>query len=473
MYMHKLTGPAPAKNNSLFQLIRNLPRLSEGFQTRFNCGNLKFLHSIIIFILIIAAIFIASNTSQAVNEPKFDVLEITVDGIINPVSAEFIHKSIERASELKYEALVIDLDTPGGLDTSMRSIVKDIMASPVPVIVYVSPSGARAASAGVFITLSAHIAAMAPGTNIGAAHPVSIGGRMDKVMSEKAVNDAAAYIKSIAEQRGRNAEWAENSVRNSISATETEALDKKIIDLISKNDGSLLKDIDGRKVKVLNAEKQLVTANSKIVKESMGLRLAILNVISDPTVAYILMLLGFYGLFFELTSPGSLLPGIIGAISLVLAFYSFQTLPVNYAGILLILIGIVLFILEVKIASYGALTIGGIVAITFGSLLLFKSPLPFLRVSLSIILPAAMITAIFFILTFRLVYKAHKRKPVTGGEGLVGIEGIAKTEVGPDGGTVRVHGEFWSAWSDELIGKDEKIVVEAVIGLKLKVRKKS
>jgi membrane-bound serine protease (ClpP class) len=416
-------------------------------------------------------LFMFCNGLPAADAPSNNVLVITVNGIINPVSAEFIHKSLERASQLKAEAMVIKLDTPGGLDTSMRSIVKDIMSSPVPIIVYVSPSGARAASAGVFITLSAHVAAMAPGTNIGAAHPVGLGGKMDKTMAEKAENDAAAYIKSIAEQRGRNATWAEDSVRKSISATETEALSKKIIDLISKDDDALLKDIDARKVKVLTNEKQLATAKAKVVKEQMGLRLRILNLISDPTIAYILMLLGFYGLFFELTNPGAVLPGVIGSICIVLAFYSFQTLPVNYAGILLILIGIVLFILEVKVASYGALTIGGIVAITLGSLMLFESPLPFLRVSLAIIVPAAIITALFFVLTFRMVYKAHKRKPVTGGEGLVGMEGIAKSDIGPSGGMVQVHGEFWSAWSDDAIAKDNKIIVESVSGLKVKVKR--
>ncbi len=401
-----------------------------------------------------------------------EVLVITVNGIINPVSAEFIHKSLEKASNAKAAALVIELDTPGGLDTSMRSIVKDIMAGSVPVIVYVAPAGARAASAGVFITLAAHVAAMAPGTNIGAAHPVSIGGKMDNVMSEKAANDAAAYIKSIAGQRARNAVWAEDAVRKSVSITENDALKNNVIDLVAKDMNSLLKAVDGRTVNVAGVDKRIETAKAGVVKEQMGLRLKILNLISDPSVAYILMLLGFYGLFFEVTNPGALLPGIIGAISLVLAFYAFQTLPVNYAGLLLIIIGIVLFLLEVKVTSYGLLTVSGIVSLTLGSLMLFESPMPFLRVSLSIIIPAALITAFFFVITFRLVYKAHKRKHATGSEALVGLEGIAKSDVGPQGGMVQVHGEFWSAYSDASIVKDEKVTVEAVSGLKIRVRKK-
>ncbi|HMK56655.1 MAG TPA: nodulation protein NfeD [Dissulfurispiraceae bacterium] len=401
-----------------------------------------------------------------------DIYAITVSGVINPVAAEFIHRSVERASSEKAGALLIELDTPGGLDTSMRTIVKDIMSSHVPIIVYVAPSGARAASAGVFITLSAHVAAMAPGTNIGAAHPVSVGEKMDKVMSEKATNDATAYIKSIAEQRGRNVEWAENAVRKSVSITEVEALKMHVIDLVANDADALLKEIDGRNVKIAGADVKLKTAGVKLVKEQMGLRLRILNLITDPSFAYILMLLGFYGLFFELTNPGSLAPGIIGSISLVLAFYAFQTLPVNYAGLLLIIIGIILFLLEVKIASYGLLTVGGVVSITLGSLMLFDSPLPFLRVSLAIILPASIITALFFVFTFGLAYKAHKRKHATGGEALVGMEGLSKSEVGPGGGMVQVHGEIWSASSEERITRDSTIVVEAVEGLKLKVRRK-
>ncbi|MBI1811815.1 MAG: nodulation protein NfeD [Nitrospirae bacterium] len=404
-------------------------------------------------------------------EQKKDVLVLTVNGVINPASAEYIGKSIKRANEQKREAVVIELDTPGGLDTSMRDIVKNIIGSEVPVIVYVSPSGARAASAGVFITLAAHVAAMSPGTNIGSAHPVGVGEKMDKVMSEKVTNDAAAYIKSLAERTGRNSKWAEDAVRKSVSATEAEALKEKIIDIVSKDLITLLSAIDGRKVKTVMGEKILKTANANIVREEMNLRHKILNVITDPNVAYMLMLLGFYGLFFELTNPGAIFPGVMGGICLILAFYAFQTLPVNYAGLLLIILAIILFILEIKIISHGVLTIGGVIAMLLGSLMLFESPGPFMKLSLFLILPAVIVTALFFTVVVGLAYKAYKRKPVTGSEGLVGMEGIANTEITRDSGVVLLHGERWSAYSDETISKSEKIVVESVSGLKVKIRK--
>jgi membrane-bound serine protease (ClpP class) len=405
------------------------------------------------------------------DEKKKEVVVITVNGVINPVSSEFIGKSIRKANEKKVEALVIELDTPGGLDTSMRNIVKDIIGSGVPVIVYVSPSGSRAASAGVFITLSAHIAAMAPGTNIGAAHPVGIGDKMDKTMAEKATNDAAAYIRSLAKSRGKNAKWAEDAVRKSISATEVEALKENIIDLITKDLNSLLSDINGRKVQTVFGEKVLSTANAVVVREETGIRHKILNLISDPNIAYILMLLGFYGLFFELTSPGSLFPGVIGGICIILAFYAFQTLPVNYAGLLLIILAIILFILEVKIISHGILTIGGIISMIIGSLMLFESPAPFMKLSLAIILPAVITTTLFFTVILSLALKAYKRKPVTGSEGLVGTEGIADTDITKQGGMVLLHGERWAASSDDPVSKGEHIIVESVSGLKVKVKK--
>jgi len=400
------------------------------------------------------------------------VLAIKVSGPISPVSSEFIGKGIRKAGEMNAEALVVELDTPGGLDTSMRSIVKDIISSSVPVIVYVYPSGARDASAGVFITYAAHVAAMAPGTNIGAAHPVSVGEKMDKTMSEKVTNDAAAYIRSLAERSGRNAQWAEEAVRKSVSITETEALEQHVIDIVSKDLNSLLKDVDGRKVITVMGEKTLRTANVAVVTEEMGLRYKILNFVSDPSVAYMLMLLGFYGLFFELTNPGAIFPGVAGAICLILAFYSFQTLPVNYAGLLLIILGLVLFVLEVKVLSHGVLTIGGIISMVMGSLMLFESSEPMFKLSLYLILPVVIFTAMFFTATFSLAYKAYRRTPVTGSEGLVGQEGRAASDITRDGGTVKVRGEIWSAYSDEIIKKGEAISVVSVSGLTIKVKKK-
>ncbi|NWF76603.1 MAG: nodulation protein NfeD [Nitrospirae bacterium] len=421
----------------------------------------------IILIFLLYSIFSISYSQ----ETKKEVMVITIQSVINPVVAEFITKQIKKANERKVEAFIIELDTPGGLDTSMRNIVKDIIGSEIPVIVYVSPSGSRAASAGVFITLASHIAAMAPGTNIGAAHPVGIGEKMDKTMAEKATNDAAAYIKSIAEKRARNIQWAEDAVRKSISATETEALNLHVIDLISKNINSLLDEIHGKKVQTILGEKVLNTKNAVVIRENMSIRHKILGLISDPNIAYILMLLGFYGLFFELTNPGSIFPGVIGGICLILAFYSFQTLPVNYAGLLLIILSIIMFILEVKIISHGILTIGGIISMILGSIMLFESPAPFMKLSFYIILPAVIITALFFTLTFSLAFKAYKRKPVTGLEGLMGEKGIAVTNITKEGGMVLLHGERWSAFSDEPITKGEKIVIESIEGLTVKVKK--
>jgi membrane-bound serine protease (ClpP class) len=424
----------------------------------------------IIFILLLAS---AALLSPAVNaEQKRTVLAVRVSGVINPVSSEFIGKNIAKANAMRAEALVIELDTPGGLDTSMRDIVKEIIGSSVPVVVYVSPSGARAASAGVFITLAAHVAAMAPGTNIGAAHPVNMGGKMDKTMAEKATNDAAAYIKSLAERSGRNAAWAEDAVRKSVSATETEALTKHIVDFVSKDLNALLNDIDGRKVATTAGEKILKTGGAAVTHSEMDMRYKILTFISDPSVAYMLLLLGFYGLFFELTNPGTIFPGVTGAIFLILAFYSFQTLPVNYAGLLLIVLALVLFILEIKIISHGLLTIGGIISMVIGSLMLFDSPAPFLRLSLSLVLPAVLVTALFFTATFRLAYQAFRRKTSTGAEGLIGLEGRAITDITKDGGTVALRGEVWSAYSDNLIKKGDRIEVELLTGLQIKVKKK-
>jgi membrane-bound serine protease (ClpP class) len=423
----------------------------------------------VLFILVFSLVVFLTPSLSADSAGK--VLVITVDGVINPVASEYIEKSIERVNKMRAEAIVIELDTPGGLDTSMRKIVKAIIGSAVPVIVYVSPSGARDASAGVFITMAAHVAAMAPGTNIGAAHPVSLGEKLDKTMAEKVTNDAAAYIRSLAERNGRNAEWAEEAVRKSVSITDSEALKEHVIDIVSPDLNALLKALDGRTVKTVLGERVLRTAGAVVVSQEMGWRYRILNFISDPSVAYMLMLLGFYGLFFEFTNPGTIFPGVAGAIFLILAFYSFQTLPVNYAGLLLIVLGLVLFILEIKIVSHGILTVGGIISMVLGSLMLFESPAPFFRLSLYLVLPTVIVTALFFTITFSLAYRAFRTKPITGREGLIGMEGTAKTDITREGGMVLVQGELWSAYSDEVIAKGDKVVVQAVADLRVKVVK--
>jgi membrane-bound serine protease (ClpP class) len=392
----------------------------------------------------------------------------TYEGVVNPVTAEYINHLLTEAQAAGAAAVLLRLDTPGGLDTSMRLIIKDITSSPVPVIVYIAPSGARAASAGVFILYAAHIAAMAPGTNVGAAHPVAMGGEMDPVMKEKVENDAAAYIKSIAEKRGRNVKWAEEAVRKSVSVTEKEALALKVIDLIAEDVPSLLAAVDGREV-VTGAGKNILRTKGAVLKElPMGWRLEALKALSDPNIAFLLMTLGTIGLLAELYNPGAILPGVVGAISLILAFYSLQTLPINYAGVLLIIVGIVLFILEIKVMSYGLLSLGGFASLILGALMLVKTDAPFMKVSLSLIVPTALtFGAVLMTLTWMAV-KSQRRAPVSGIEGMVGTIGVARTDVAPRG-RVFVQGEIWDAVSDVPIREGEEVQITGASGLTLKV----
>jgi membrane-bound serine protease (ClpP class) len=366
--------------------------------------------------------------------------------------------------------LLMEMDTPGGLDSSMREIVKDIFASPVPVAVFVAPSGARAASAGAVIAMAADLSAMAPGTNIGAAHPVSIGEKPDKVMEAKLLNDAEAYLEGIARKRGRNVDLAKKMVRESISIPAEKALAENVIDLIAENRQDLMKKLEGRHITHEGRDMVLRLSDAQLHYHEMGTRERILNAVSNPNVAYVLMMLGLMGLFFELSNPGVILPGVIGGISLILALFAFQTLPVNYAGALLILLAIVLFIAEIKVVSHGMLTVGGVIAMLLGSLLLFQSPEPYLRLSWSVILPTVIMTTLFFVFAATKGVKAHRQKPVTGREGLVGEEGSAVTDIMPEG-KVFVRGEYWDAESCERISKGEKVVVTAMEGLRVKVRK--
>lgn len=407
--------------------------------------------------------------SQVLTAQK--VVSMTIDGAINPVSAAFVKEGIARAHKGNAECLIIRLNTPGGLLQSTRLIVSDMLESPVPVIVYVSPGGAHAGSAGVFITLAAHIAAMAPGTNIGAAHPVTIQGQMDTTMNEKVTNDAAAFIRTIAEKRNRNMDWAERSVRLSHSYTETEALEYSVIDLIAKNEQDLLTKIDGRIVELNSGKKTLITKNAGIEKYEMSVWERILNVISDPTIAYILLLLGIYGVLFELYSPGAILPGVVGVISLILAFYSMQTLPVNYAGLALIIFAIILYLLEIKIVSHGLLAIGGSISLLLGSMMLIRSDssLEFVKISRIAIWSATVLSALFFLFILGAGLKAQRRKSVTGAESIVGAAGEALEILDPSG-TIQVQGEVWNAESVAgVIGKGEKVIVKARKSLKLYV----
>ena len=397
---------------------------------------------------------------------------IEIDGVINPVAMDFIQKAIQRAEEDDAECLILQLDTPGGLGESMREIAKSMLGAKVPVIVYVAPNGARAASAGVFITLAAHVAAMAPGTHIGAAHPVNVGGQsMEEEMAKKVENDFAAYIRSLAEQHGRNAEWAEKAVRESVSITADEALELKVIDLIAKDLPELLEKIDQRRVTVNGEERTLHTKELTVKEIPRGMRYRILDTLSNPNVAYILMILGFYGLFFEISNPGAILPGVVGGICLGLAFYAFQSLPINYAGLLLILFSIVLFVAEAFVISHGVLAIGGIVAMTLGSFMLIESPLPFLRISLTVILPTVALTALFFLIIVGLAIKVHRKKHASGPEALIGEVGKTESDLDPEG-TVFLHSELWNATAPERIEKGTEVEVVGREGLVLKVRQK-
>ncbi|KJR40542.1 membrane-bound serine protease (ClpP class) [Candidatus Magnetoovum chiemensis] len=427
-----------------------------------------------LFILIAALRAQDINAQNEESSGSSKILTIEVNGVINPVSSEHIRKTITEANTADYSAVLIQLDTPGGLDTSMRDIIKSINSSAIPIIVYVSPSGARAASAGVFITMAAHIAAMAPSTNIGAAHPVAVSGKMDKTMSQKAENDAVAYIKSIAKDRGRNEEWAENAVRKSVSVPETEALTIGIIDIVSSSVTELLEKINGKTINIKDKTIKLNTATAQIIKKDLSLRLKILDIISDPNIAYILMMLGFWGFYFEFSNPGAIFPGVMGAISLILAFYAFQTLPVNYAGFLLIIVGIILLVLEIKIISHGILTIGGIISMTIGSLMLFDSDFPFYQLSINLVVITVGMTALFFAVVIRLAYNAWKRKPLTGKEGIIDSIGISKTTIEPNKeGMIIVHGELWRAYSDNFIENGKEVIVIEMVGLRVKVREKT
>ncbi len=395
-----------------------------------------------------------------------EVYVVKVSGTINPGLAEYLIRSMEQASREEADCLVIQLDTPGGLALSMRSIVMAMLSSQVPVVVYVSPSGARAASAGVMITLAADIAAMAPGTNMGAAHPVNLGQKeMDGTMAEKVVNDMVAYTKSIAEKRGRNSDWAERAIRESVSVTEKEALELNVIDLIAEDLDDLLEKIDGRDLKDKG------TLHTKAVKRVVlteSLRDKILKTLSDPNIAYLLMMIGLAGLYFELSHPGTIFPGVIGAMSLILAFFAFQTLPVNYAGVLLIALAIILFVLEMKVASYGLLSLGGVISLFLGSLMLFEGTAPGMRLSWRVLVPTVVMVSGFFVAVAGLVFRSQVSKPRTGDKGLVGEVGVAKSRLEPEG-KVFVHGELWNAVAPGSIEPGAKVRVVSVDSLLLRV----
>jgi len=447
-------------------------------------------------------LFCLISPNSYADSGKIHLLSIT-DDIINPVTAEYITTAIDAAQKENAEALIIQLDTPGGLLTSTRGIVKAIMNAGVPVVVYVSPRGARAGSAGVFITMTGHIAAMAPSTNIGAAHPVSLNEKRPAgdtikdiiealrndsgdnkkqknkkeekkpdadVMEKKVLNDTVAWAESIAEGRNRNKYWAVKAVTESVSITEKEALKDGVIDLIANDLTDLLDKIDGRSVKLSSGEKIVHTKGLEVVNIPMNLRAKTLSVVAHPNIILILMMLGFYGLLFEFTHPGIGFPGIAGAICIILAFFGLQVLPTSYAGLALIVLAVILFAAEVKVASYGLLTLGGVVSLFLGMLMLFPSPYEFMRVSIPV--AGALALATLAVITFltTIVVRISRRKTVTGAEGLVGETGEVKEWNGKSG-KVFVHGEWWNAESSEELKKGDSIEVVKLEGMKLFVKK--
>lgn len=423
------------------------------------------IFAIILFVMTVSGVWHSIAPCSADTENQVMIIEL--EGPINPGTAMFVTRGLEEAAEQGVAVTILRLDTPGGLASSMRTIVKAILNSPVPVAVYVGPKGAGAASAGVMVTVAAHIAAMAPGTNIGAAHPVTAGGKdIEKTMSEKVVNDMASYARGIAEDKGKNGEWVEKAIRESVSITADEALENNVIDIVAQNIDELIRLLDGREVNLPSGTITLRTADLKKVYFRPGFRDRVLRTISDPNIAYILMMIGLAGLYFELSHPGAIFPGVIGAISLILAFYSFQTLPVNYAGLILIVLAIIFFIAEVKVPSYGILSIGGLISLTIGSIMLFED----VGVSLKLMFPTILLVGGFFVVVASLAFRAYRSRPRSGTDGLKGEVGLVKERIDPEG-LIFVHGEYWRATAGERIEPGEKVEVEDLNGLVLRVKK--
>lgn len=424
---------------------------------------------IFFFVTLLAAGVSVWAQPKDVAGPHVDL--ITIDGSINPAVDDFIRESIARAKAGGARALIIQLDTPGGLLSSTRTIVKELLGTPVAVIVYVAPSGAGAGSAGVFITMAANIAAMAPGTNIGAAHPVTGGGGEVKgVMGEKIENFTASFSESIAQQRGRNAEWAIEAVRKSVAITETEALKKKVVDIIAKDIDDLLKQSHGRKVDIEGRKQELSLQNVSVVRHEMSVKQRVLNAIADPNIAYLLMMAGILGLYMEFSHPGTIFPGVAGAICLLLAFASFQLLPINYTGLALMALGVALLVGEAFFPSFGVLGIGGIISLALGSLLLFDTPTSDFGVDRSIVFTAVATIGSFVLAVSYLVFRSQKAKLTLGVDGLIGEIGVAREKLSPRG-TVFVHGEYWKAEANEAIEPGEKVQVVGLDRMVLKVKR--
>jgi len=413
--------------------------------------------------LLLAALLAAASQVHA------SVLRLNINDMIHPISDEFIGRAIDQAQREHDDAVIIELTTPGGLLDSTRSIVEKIMTSRVPVIVYVAPAGSRAASAGFFILESADVAAMAPGTNTGAAHPVLLGEKMDEIMKTKMENDAAAFMRTIANKRGRNVAVAESAVRESKSFTEQEALQQKLIDVIAPNEQALLRAIDGRTFKRYDGSNvTLHVANAQINTIEMTVRQRLMSSLMDPNIAFLLLVLGGLAIFAEFNHPGAVVPGVVGVIAIVLALFALNFLPTRFAALALLLVAFALFALEAKFASHGVLAIGGIVSMIIGALFLVDGPIPQMRVN--IITATAVSIPIGFIAVFltTLVLRARRGKVATGSEGMIGQIGIARTPVGADG-KVFVHGELWNAVASNAIAEGARVRVAGINGLHLVV----